>query len=974
MTPPRGENESNSSIGSRVSGFPALGVKVSYLKEFRDTVVKYCVRKGIKRDLTTAEVCQRIVKPFTSATHLSLCEMLHNTNHAGIAEAQVFISQLWRYDFVDLVDALLDHFSDSLHTSVWIDVFSVNQHQAHERDFLWWSTIFPAAMREFGHTVIVFSPCDDPFRFEDVWSVWELHCSVSAQSKIEIAASPRSQAKLLKDILLGPQAYIMKMESAISMAKADSRFQSDKEKVFSAIQSSSTFYVLDQVILDQLRAFVSVIVERGYEQCMNQAGWQSKVTQSMLFTMATVSRVHGNLAHAQALFERRYEQMTALYGKYHRYALFAQSDLAAIRCDQGLYPAALPDLEQCFEQMKMQLGEDHRATLMVMTNLGNLYSKLTWYDKAKPLMEQCLERHVTLLGRDDPDTTDAVIQLSLLYRDMGEYVKAEELCAELYRDKLPVWAEDSPEMIRLRGTLAGIRFMRGDISQAIGLLQPSLAETRAIYGDSHPATLYYMSQLAHVYANDEKNEENKKNADELFSICHQQMLKVYGEMSLPLLDLLYHWSLLKRKQHNAANAQQSAGDGYDRCVACLGPDHPLTLRFMRHLGNVLKDEELLDKAKPVYDDCYRIQCQTFGETHPDTIWTLNNLGILAFAQCNNQEARRIFEICQEQRKRTLGALHPDTLFALNNIANTIGYDELQSTTKLEFYGFCFDNVKLTLGEDHVDTLTVMHNYADACRMLGLQDKARDLMRLCYEKRVSILGKDDPRTLHSLNVLTKINTTAMSHDSDSTTSDCPMSLPGRGMLSSQYMAMCQDESEREQRAFLMLEHGDKAKALQWFEENYLEHKNALGQSHPETIHAMNNLANVLMLNDRNDDAIMLQDYCVRHYLSAFGEEHLYTLMSLNNLCVLFTRVGAYDKAREVGTVCFERRKRVLGVDHPQTLEVMHNLAIACSQQGDTAYALTLLLSCTERRGRVLGKGHPQTIHSKACLTELYKVVS
>ena len=41
---------------------------------------------------------------------------------------------------------------------LWFDLFSNNQHDAPNCDFIWWSTTFKTAIEQFGHTVLILSP------------------------------------------------------------------------------------------------------------------------------------------------------------------------------------------------------------------------------------------------------------------------------------------------------------------------------------------------------------------------------------------------------------------------------------------------------------------------------------------------------------------------------------------------------------------------------------------------------------------------------------------------------------------------------------------------------------------------------------------------------------------------------------------------------------------------------------------------
>ncbi|MFD9068271.1 tetratricopeptide repeat protein [Kitasatospora purpeofusca] len=98
----------------------------------------------------------------------------------------------------------------------------------------------------------------------------------------------------------------------------------------------------------------------------------------------------------------------------------------------------------------------------------------------------------------------------------------------------------------------------------------------------------------------------------------------------------------------------------------------------------------------------------------------------------------------------------------------------------------------------------------------------------------------------------------------------------------------------------------------------------------------------------------------------GEDHPGTLTARNNLATSYWQAGRTDEA----TVVLERvaadRERILGPDHPDTLTARANLASAYWQAGRTDGAVDLLRSVAENQDRVLGPVHPDTVMSRAGL--------
>jgi hypothetical protein len=114
------------------SVFPKHGIKVSFLEQF----IQQCGGREVLNGKTTTDVCNEFLKPITENSQSSLCDLLHHIQHEAFGEkVEVFVSHAWRYDFLDVVDALLYHFRDKLNTAIWFDLFSNNQHKATTLDY-----------------------------------------------------------------------------------------------------------------------------------------------------------------------------------------------------------------------------------------------------------------------------------------------------------------------------------------------------------------------------------------------------------------------------------------------------------------------------------------------------------------------------------------------------------------------------------------------------------------------------------------------------------------------------------------------------------------------------------------------------------------------------------------------------------------------------------------------------------------------
>ena len=157
-------------------------------------------------------------------------------------------------------------------------------------------------------------------------------------------------------------------------------------------------------------------------------------------------------------------------------------------------------------------------------------------------------------------------------------------------------------------------------------------------------------------------------------------------------------------------------------------------------------------------------------------------------------------------------------------------------------------------------------------------------------------------------------------------------------------------------------GDLGEARE-FQERVLEARcQALGESHPNTFNSMGNLASTLYAQGDLGGARALQERALEGCRRVSGEEHPDTMASMNNLASTLQALGDLRGARELEERVLKARRRVSGEEHPDTLTSMNNLAETLHALGDLRGARELQQRVLETSRRVLGEEHPDTLTS------------
>jgi tetratricopeptide (TPR) repeat protein len=94
------------------------------------------------------------------------------------------------------------------------------------------------------------------------------------------------------------------------------------------------------------------------------------------------------------------------------------------------------------------------------------------------------------------------------------------------------------------------------------------------------------------------------------------------------------------------------------CRESLGDGHPLTLKSMAMLGDLLDLQGQCGEAQLVYEEALAGRRANLGDAHPDTLSTMGNLGMLLQDLGKMEEARPLLEEALEGICSAHGENHP----------------------------------------------------------------------------------------------------------------------------------------------------------------------------------------------------------------------------------------------------------------------------------------------------------------------------
>ncbi len=606
------------------------GIRLSFLQEF----IEQCGGKEKISHLSTNDICREIVKPATIDMQWSYCDLLQFMYHPGFGErANVFISHAWQYKFIDVVDALFEHFPLQERDSmiVWFDVFCVNQHDLSSKEFDWWNDTFKAAIGQIGYTVMVLAPWDDPLPLTRAWCILELFCTSVTRSKFQIAMSKANRISFLKTMLEFNISAVNEMLARVDAERSQCSNKMDREKIFEVARSVG-FPQLNGMIFEQLRDWViSVVVEekgkskeKGKEDhdiglsfalghlydgqgklnlaeenlvnCMNKCisyyGKDHKLTTIVIASVAKIYIRQGLPKKAEQLLINRQNDSTAKF------------NLATSYCTQGKLQEALSLFEECFEEGKSLHGKTDSSTLAIMNNLSILYRRMGNHERAESISLDCLQLREIYSGKNHPDTLTILYNLGLIYYDKRDYLKAESTLLEARNRLVSTLGEDHNLSLAAIGALASTYSMQGRYDVAEPLLKQSYERKKRVLGENHPDTLDAINSLGLSYSSQELYDK----ALPLYEECLKLRKMILGEYhtetltSMANLGLLYFQLSENLKNNKDVLPQQKNYNDEDyinrsvsllletleKCRQTLGEDHPKTLLIEKNFNGILE--------------------------------------------------------------------------------------------------------------------------------------------------------------------------------------------------------------------------------------------------------------------------------------------------------------------------------------------------------------------------------------------------
>ncbi len=575
-------------VRSSSEEFSRLGIKLSFLTTLTDQLLLHYPIEEIEQ-WTTADVCQKVIKPLTEKYQCSFCEYQQCIDPEVIGLADAFISHAWSYRFVDVVEGLLEYFEGELDVLIWFDVFSHNQHKNASRDFNWWSNTFKTAIREIGRTVMVLSPWNNPTPLTRGWCIWELYCTIDVKCDFGIAMSQSVEKEFIEGVERSV-AELNKMFNMINCENSKCFHQVDQDQIHHAIEKTIGFLALNNLIFENMRKWVIERYERRYTRLLSIHSANHPIVLDSMFRLGLLYDHQGRSQEAESLLVQCLKGRKEVLGLEDSDTIHTMNMLALNYDGKGRHVSEEEKSEEtanafeCLEVTQRKFGLQSESTSLALFNLGKIYYRQGNYDKAESFYVKSIESARSVLEASHPTVLRYVNNLASLYScNIMQYERAETLFKEASDLSMSTLGRHDPTTLMIMSNF-GQHYLRvGKYAEAKAILTSCLTTRTVTLGTNHPDTLRSMADLGDLYL----TEGNYVESEQLLITCLDTQKVVLGRLHSDTFNTMNTLANLYLVQERDEEAEPLLLEALEIGILIHGSMHVNSMVPLVHLGKYL---------------------------------------------------------------------------------------------------------------------------------------------------------------------------------------------------------------------------------------------------------------------------------------------------------------------------------------------------------------------------------------------------
>ena len=329
------------------------------------------------------------------------------------------------------------------------------------------------------------------------------------------------------------------------------------------------------------------------------------------------------------------------------------------------------------------------------------------------------------------------------YMDLGLYAGASKQLERVLTLQRRMLGPENPGTLRTTNALAMTAIHTAAFAAAERLEKPSLAIQERVLGPRHPETLNALNVLANAYLGEGRFAE----AERVFS----QLLPRLRADDMMKARVLNNLGVVYDETERRPEALSYYREAFLTAQRLVGPEHPLTLSFMKNVGGAY--EELGDYAQgeAMTSQVMEIERRVLGPAHPETLITTVNLAEMYLNEGKYAQAESLGGEALQALQRVLGPEHQSTLITARNLGFCQAVRREYETAEPALLRV-LETERRVLGEDNRSSLDAQAAIVFLYQQQGRYGQAEKYARDLVLRRRRTQGDDSADTMAAANDL------------------------------------------------------------------------------------------------------------------------------------------------------------------------------------------------------------------------------
>lgn len=497
----------------------SIGVSIAFLLDF---IERFNIMNI--NSITTAGVCHSMVIPTTSIHECSYIDYslkTHNISSSKIffGKANVFVSHVWNYNFIEFIQTIHDWILTNNNTDYffWIDVFCLPQQMnSITKPFQWWNVSFRQSIIDIGFTLIVFLPWSSPIYIKRSWCLYEFFITVDSSITYEIILPLQQKIDFIQS--LGSKNFIENIFTSIfyiDIKNATSCYQIDTDNILQLVESSIGFNKLNQILLDELKKWIV----KYCSEIITKISLKPKLSDKNVLILKNIGNVLCLISRAEVGAEKLME----IY-KIHEKS-FGDKSIYAIRAliqyvtfvltilldrleESAIFLKSIDKNLTLLENETSEVSiivQEARIAFTAAQSLMHMHhgKTITAFATLRPVVFKLFDT----LGNNSFTSLDnfSKSNIAILYASFSYFNNISLESREFFvlknavEEMISIYGEQFPQTILLASYYASILISANRIEEGETILQRNSKKVNHYMGQDHVFSLYVKNSFVSIY-------------------------------------------------------------------------------------------------------------------------------------------------------------------------------------------------------------------------------------------------------------------------------------------------------------------------------------------------------------------------------------------------------------------------------------------------------------------------------------------